>query len=169
MPFISPFQRKSPTKSDLNPSNGMQNAAFLQDTYRALLGELSAVLGYTYDMTFFEKELPGVSRLLESISMDEMKHYEALSKLLFHLGGQFNPQTGVNIKPIAAGKDGIPHAALRVLESAMQEEGAAALEYRRLAKAAPTEEARHLLLHLAEDEEAHAASLQGLHSRMARS
>ena len=136
----------------------------------AYADEVTAVTDYTYGQILFEKWLPNIANILETLSRAEMHHYLSLGRLLRDLGAPPTLRTAITNTPYRLNEDADSHApvlAQRVLKECIRNEENAALQYKRLANGALTERARSLLSSLAEDEADHAAVLKSIAERLA--
>ncbi len=146
--------------------------ALVREIYRAYTDELAAISGYTYASILLEKDLPAVATLFSTISITEMRHYEALGRLLRDLGVSHAMRTTVRDTPYRLLSDADSHApvvAEQIIKDRLRDEKSARLTYLGLAKSAATERTRSTLLSLAEDEGEHAAALESALRRLMRS
>ena len=145
-----------------------QNNLFAKDIYRAFTAELGAMTAYVQGAVTLARHLPALTRLFDEIARVEMSHYEQLGQLLLHLGVSPTINARLRQEPIRLGDDLTVAAsglAARMIKEKINEEQNAAEEYRRLAKNAPSKAISDLLLGIAEEEEGHALSLNGMLKR----
>lgn len=126
--------------------------------------ELSAISNYTYYSIVFDGSMPELSALFEQISLTEMQHFRLLGELIDALGA--DPVVNMRLRTAALGltedeDSRAPVAAVRVVESLLRDEEAAAHEYARLATVLEAEPAAAAILtRLAADEAGHARALR---------
>jgi rubrerythrin len=136
----------------------------------AYADEVTAITDYTYGQILFEKWLPNIANILETLSRAEMHHFLSLGRLLRDLGAPPVLHTMIASTPYRLNEDADSHApvlAQRVLKERIRDEKNASLQYKKLAEHAVTERARSLLSSLAEDEQDHAAVLESIAQRLA--
>lgn len=149
-----------------------ESLSLMRDIYRAYTEEAAAIFDYTYAKLLLEKDLPAAAELFAAISMDEMRHYEALGRLLRDLGATHALRVSLQGMPYRLLEDADSHApviAEQIAKDRLRDEKSAQINYERLAKAATTERVRTTLLALSADEGEHAAALEALQARLARS
>lgn len=138
----------------------------------AYADEVAAITDYTYGQILFERSLPNIANILETLARAEMHHYLSLGRLLFDLGVSPALHTSIHNTPYRLNEDADSHApvlAQRVLKERIRDEKNAALQYKKLSESATTEKARSLLSSLAEDEADHAAVLEAITQRLSLS
>ena len=144
----------------------------IREIYRAYTEEAAAIADYGYAALLLEAHLPAAAELFESIALTEMKHYEALGRLLRDLNAPFALRSMLHPFPYRLQGDADSHApvlAAQIIKDRIRDEKTAHLTYRGLAKKALTERASAVLSALAEDEQEHAAALQTFGERLGRS
>jgi len=149
-----------------------QNNLFARDIYRAFTAELGAMTTYVQGAVTLARHVPALTRLFDEIARVEMSHYEQLGQLLLHLGVSPTINARLRQEPIRLGDDFTVAAsglAARMIKEKINEETSAAAEYRRLAKNAPSEKIRDILLGIAEEEDGHALALSGMLRRFENS
>ena len=147
-----------------------ESPTLLRAIAAAYAEEVAATTDYTYGQILFENSLPSVAGTLEAISRTEMHHYLYLGRLLRDLGASPALRATIGNTPYQLNEDADSHApvlAQRVLKDRIRDEKNAAMQYKRLADAAVTEQARTLLSALSKDETEHAHLLESIVQRLA--
>ena len=158
-------------------NTGRQEAsdmAFLREVAMAAREEKADMMHYTHAAILAAPKESAAARLFDELARDELGHFEELGQLLLYLDKSLpqsargawhnvffakNPHTGQRK----------PQDTLAFIKHAITGEEAGAANYKRLAGLAQDDTAHKLLLRLSADESGHAAALNGLLERMARS
>lgn len=149
-----------------------ESLSLMREIYRAYSEEAAAIADYTYARLLLEKDLPAAAELFAAVSMDEMRHFETLGRLLRDLGAPHALRTSLQGETYRPMENADPHApviAEQIAKDRLRDEKNVQINYERLAKSAVTEQVRSTLLALAADEEAHAAALETMLERLAES
>ena len=149
-----------------------ESPRLIRELYRAYADEAAAVADYGYAEVLLERHLPHAAELFSSISMTEMRHYEALARLLRDLGALHALRTTIRTAPYRLLSDADSHApvvAQQILKDRIRDEKNAHLTYRGLAKLAVGEQTRSTLLALSADEGEHAKALESALARLSGS
>ena len=145
-----------------------ESLGLMREIYRGYKAKIAAVAAYTYGQILIEKSLPTLADLLATIARSEMRHYHALGELLRDLGASHALK--VTLQDFAYHDRDDTHSGVQqLLNDRVRYEKSAAEHYQRLCLCANTEQAKKVLLRLAQEEEEHAAALEAALLRLSGS
>ncbi len=147
-----------PSAEKIKPNKKMAKA--LCDSYG---GEMSSINSYIYYSVVLTPTLPDLADIFEQLAEIEMIHFRLISECIQRLG--INPSFMLRLsnQPVKNDDKCILAEADKCIERSIQEELAAAEEYRRLSAFTEDCALREVLERLADDEQEHCRILEGLY------
>ncbi len=136
-----------------------ETVAILRNLYAARFSELTAVTTYSYQSRVLGEKFPDVTKLLENISMTEMKHLELLAEAIVEFGGDpsYINSRGQFWSGIYVDRE---KDVCRILKNGIRAETAAIGDYSMAATRVKNSSLRDLLLRIAQDEQHHKMLLE---------
>lgn len=141
------------------------NRLVIELLYKAYLGELYAISGYTYQEMLFESDYEIAAETIECIAITEMKHFKMLGKLILKLG--YDPKikfTDSSHKSIKAWRNPSVNDMFykKTIYDDIAEEKSSAAAYRKILGITADKDIKELINRIILDEEHHVETLERL-------
>lgn len=151
---LSYFRRQAPYPSVQGIAKNLNFARILSDSLGDKNSELTAVLTYVYQQVVVKKRDPELAFDLFHIGLVEMTHLNMLSELIYALGQEPKYQNSRKQYWNGSYADGETDIQ-RMLETNIQEEKLAIIQYQETARRIPHPRIRAILQRIIQDEQLH--------------
>lgn len=148
------YQVDKPYPELVGASFSPETIAILRNLYASRISEFTAIANYTYQARVLGEHNPDVTKLLEGISMTEMRHLELLGEAIVEFGGDpvYANSRGQFWSGIFVDRD---KNVCKILKNNIRSETGAVAEYSMAATRVKNQSLASLLLRIAEDEQLH--------------